>query len=88
MNPSDPTPLPIEHQPAEQRFVGPGGAVLEYRLEEHRMVFARTFVPEALRGRSLAARLTEAALRFARARHYEVVPECRYTAAYLRRHHP
>mgnify|MGYP006273306767 FL=1 len=88
MSPSDRRPPSIEHQPAQQRFVGPGGAVLEYRLEEDRMIFARTFVPEALRGHSLAAHLTEAALRFARSHRYEVVPECRYTAVYLRRHSP
>lgn len=60
-------------------------AVLEYEEENGALVFIRTFVPEALRGRNIAAILTRFALEDARAQGKKVVPRCGYTDTFLRR---
>jgi predicted GNAT family acetyltransferase len=77
----------VEHQPG--RFV--------LRVEGHvaELVYARrgdvmdihhTFTPPALRGREIAARLTEAAFAYAREEGLRVVPTCSYTAVEVERH--
>lgn len=45
----------------------------------------RTYVPDALRGKGLAARLTAHALQFAQERGYEVIPSCSYVERYMQR---
>jgi uncharacterized protein len=80
---------PVEHQPALSRFAivdAAGTAVLDYRREGRRLVALHTGVPEPLRGRGLAARLTAALLAWCRAEGLELLPQCSYTAAYLHRH--
>jgi predicted GNAT family acetyltransferase len=77
----------VEHQPG--RFV--------LRLEGHvaELVYERrgdvldiqhTFTPPPLRGREVAARLTEAAFAYARSAGLRVVPTCPYAARYVARH--
>jgi len=77
----------VEHQPG--RFV--------LRLEGHvaELVYERrgdvldiqhTFTPPPLRGREVAARLTEAAFAYARSAGLRVVPTCSYAARYVARH--
>ena len=46
----------------------------------------RTFVPNALRGRGVAAALTEAALKYAEDMGYSVIPSCSYVERYMERH--
>ncbi|MAD00994.1 GNAT family N-acetyltransferase [Pseudomonas abyssi] len=46
----------------------------------------RTFVPNALRGKGLAAKLTAHALTFAREHGYTVIPSCSYVERYMDRH--
>ncbi|MFT3830383.1 MAG: GNAT family N-acetyltransferase [Opitutaceae bacterium] len=79
----------ITHRAADRRFEAVAGgvpAVLDYEERGSTLVFTHTFVPEHLRGRGIAAQLTEAALQFARAHGKQVVPACSYAAAYLRKH--
>ena len=45
----------------------------------------RTFVPNALRGRGIAAALTEHALGYAERMGYTVIPACSYVERYLER---
>ena len=45
----------------------------------------RTFVPDALRGRGVAAELTRHALDFARDAGYTVIPSCSYVEWYMER---
>ena len=47
----------------------------------------RTFVPNALRGRGIAAALTEKALEYADEMGYTVIPSCSYVERYMERHH-
>lgn len=45
-----------------------------------------TFTPPELRGRALAARVTDAVVAYARAGGLRIRPTCAYTRAYLARH--
>ena len=45
-----------------------------------------TYTPPALRGRDIAARLTDAAFAYAREERLRVVPTCSYTQTYVARH--
>ncbi|MEL0167058.1 MAG: GNAT family N-acetyltransferase [Pseudomonadaceae bacterium] len=45
----------------------------------------RTFVPDSLRGKGLAARLTAHALAFAQEQGYTVIPSCSYVERYMDR---
>ncbi len=49
-------------------------------------MFIHTFVPKSLRGRGIAASLVRAALAYAEANSYKVVPTCSYVASYMNRH--
>ena len=60
-------------------------SLLEYEERDGVLVFTHTFVPNELRGRNVAARLTRTALDDARRQGVKVVPRCSYVAAYIER---
>ena len=60
--------------------------VLEYSLDDKRMTITHTLVPAAVGGRGIAADLMRHALQIARARGWQVVPECTYADTFMRRH--
>jgi predicted GNAT family acetyltransferase len=61
-------------------------AVLTYARVGDQIIFLHTLVPEPLEGRGIASQLAHTALEDARAAHLQVVPQCPYVAAYIRRH--
>jgi predicted GNAT family acetyltransferase len=74
---------------AESRYeVAVGGqvAVLEYAREVDRITLIHSEVPEALEGHGVAGILAKTALDEARRQGLAVIPDCRYVAAYIRRH--
>jgi len=80
---------PVEHNPEDQQFelrVGSMLCLLQYRLNNGKMIVYHTEVPPPIQNRGLAERMTRAALEFARAEKLKVEPRCPYTAAFLRRH--
>lgn len=61
-------------------------AELNYQIDhDGKMHITRTFVPEELRGKGLAAQLNKAALDYAKIENLKVVPVCSYTASYIER---
>jgi len=77
----------IEHRPG--RFVlrvDGDEAELVYERRGDVVDITHTYTPPALRGREIAARLTEAAFAFAREHGLRVVPTCSYTALWVERH--
>ncbi len=61
-------------------------AYLSYMdLGKQTMDIYRTFVPSGLRGKGVAAMLTEAALSYAEGLGYTVIPSCSYVERYMER---
>jgi predicted GNAT family acetyltransferase len=80
---------PIEHDPAAGQFtatVEGKVSMLQYRLKPGVMKIVHTEVPAELSGHGIAADLMRAALDFARASGWRVVPACSYARAFLERH--
>jgi predicted GNAT family acetyltransferase len=67
--------------------LGPGKyAYLNYRLEGGTMYIDATFTPEEHRGLGLAAKLTKAAIEYARENALKIVPNCSYVRDYFEKH--
>jgi predicted GNAT family acetyltransferase len=81
--------LPVVHDKPEHQFyllVDGHRAYLAYMdLGDRTLDIYRTFVPDALRGQGIAARLTEAALLYAEEQGYRVIPSCSYVDIYMQR---
>ena len=82
--------LSINHDQAGHQFeisIDGHRAYLTYMdLGKQTLDIYRTFVPNALRGRGIAAALTEEALKFAEESGYTVIPSCSYVERYMERH--
>ena len=61
-------------------------SLLAYRLFPDRVVLHHTEVPPPIEGHGIAAKLTCAALVFARSHHLRVVPLCPYVSSFVRKH--
>ncbi|MER3546561.1 MAG: GNAT family N-acetyltransferase [Rhodanobacteraceae bacterium] len=82
--------MEVRHDSAAHRFsveVEGHTGTIDYELRDGVMTVTHTRVPEAIGGRGVAAELTRTALDTARANGWKVIPQCPYTAAYMRRHH-
>lgn len=81
--------ITIQHDLAEKQFyvtIDGSRAYLAYMdLGRKTLDIYRTFVPNALRGKGLAAKLTERALQFANEEGYQVIPSCSYVERYMQR---
>src|SRR5215470_3309815 len=79
----------VVHNRAAEQFelrIGDALCVLQYRRRDALLIIYHTEVPPPHEGRGLAARMTRAALEFARAENLRVEPRCPYTVAFLRKH--
>ncbi len=79
----------IQHNTTASRFeatVDGNHCVCQYRLFGRVMMLTHTGVPQALRGRGIAALLVQAALDHARAQQLKVRPDCSYAEVYMQRH--
>jgi len=77
----------VEHEPG--RFVARIGdleAEVVYERRGDVLDVVHTWTPPSLRGRDIAARLTEAAFAYAREHGLRIVPTCPYTRAYVAAH--
>lgn len=83
------TEIQVEHDRKGQQFyiaADGGRAYLAYMdLGKKTMDIYRTFVPDALRGKGLAAQLAAAALKYAEEQGYTVIASCSYVQGYLER---
>lgn len=83
------TEVEVRHNEAASRFeaeVDGHLGVAEYRRDGQRIAFTHTEVPEELEGRGVAGQIVRVALDYARDQNLEVLPRCRFVAAYIRRH--
>ena len=81
--------LDIRHDTGAHRFevqLDEGTAYLAYMdLGKQTLDFNRTFEPDPLRGRGIAAALAEQALSYAERNGYTVIPSCSYVERYMQR---
>jgi hypothetical protein len=81
--------LPVTHDKSGLQFEvvldGHRGYLSYMDLGKRTLDFYRTYVPEGLRGRGVAAALTKAALDYAEAEGYTVLPSCSYVERYMER---
>ena len=78
----------VFHNAEQQRFelrLGEALCVLDYRRFPGKLVIYHTQVPQPLERRGFAARMTRAALEFARSENLQVEPRCPYTAAFMQK---
>ena len=79
----------VQHDVAGHQFettVDGHRAYLAYMdLGKQTLDIYRTFVPDALRGRGIAAALTAEALAYAEDAGYSVIPSCSYVERYMER---
>jgi uncharacterized protein len=79
----------VIHNEQDSRFelrIGDALCVLDYRRTPDKLVIYHTEVPLPFERRGLAARMTGAALDFARSQNLKVEPRCPYTAAFMQKH--
>lgn len=80
---------PVQHDAEGKQFyvaIDGARAYLAYMdLGKKTLDIYRTYVPNDLRGKGLAAKLTEHALQFANERGYSVIPSCSYVERYMLR---
>ena len=80
---------PIVHDPDHHRFVTEvdgSTAELVYHRRGDRVDLAHTGVPPAIEGRGIGGRLVAAALAWAGAEGFAVVPSCPFVASWLAAH--
>ncbi|MCP8465707.1 GNAT family N-acetyltransferase [Pseudomonas sp. ZM23] len=81
--------LSIHHDESSHQFVttvdGHRAYLAYMDLGKQTLDIYRTFVPDSLRGRGIAAALTEHALQYAERKGYSVIPSCSYVERYLER---
>jgi hypothetical protein len=61
-------------------------AFAAYRMEEGRIVFNHTVVPDELEGRGVGSALVKGALEDVRAKGLKVVPLCSFVKGWIERH--
>lgn len=79
----------VEDHPERQRFelrAQGQTAFIDYTRAEGQVALTHTEVPEALRGQGVGGRLVQGTLDLVRARGEQVLPQCGFVAAYLKRH--
>lgn len=79
----------VRHEASKNRFlvvIDGVEAVLEYRASPNSIDFFRTYVPDALRGKGLAALLVAEGLRYAKEKNLRVIPTCSYVKKYVETH--
>jgi predicted GNAT family acetyltransferase len=81
--------IQVQHNPEHRRFetqLDGSLAYLTYTFRGDAVCFDHTFVPEAGRGKGVAAALVREGLEEARRRQWKIVPACSYVASYIERH--
>lgn len=85
---SDQTQVNVRNNEDDYRFevrTGDDVAYLEYDLDDEKIYFTHTEVPEAFEGQGIAKALATAALEFARSENLQVIPRCRFVASFIRK---
>lgn len=79
------SPVPVLHDAAACKFYTDDGAYLLYSRESDILRIEHVFVPDHLRGQSLAAHLVKQAVAYSDSIGTKVRPICSYAKAFLER---
>ena len=80
--------IKVKHNNSAKRFeaeVSGGTAMVEYELKGDEIRFLHTEVPPEASGKGVAQALVRDALKYARDKKLQVVPECSYVASFVKR---
>jgi len=86
---SENSKIAVVHLPERLQFeakLGNDTAVLTYTMHGDELRLDHTFVPDAFRGRGVAAELVRAAIAEARQRNWKLRPLCSYVVTFFERH--
>ncbi len=61
-------------------------AVLQYHIQDEKMIFTHTGTPSPIKGRGVGSALVHAGLTYARQHGFKVVPICWFVDGYISRH--
>lgn len=79
----------IIHDEEKKKFVAAVDgyeAELDYKMVDDKTInFYRTFVPDELRGRGIAGKLTNKGIEYASEKGLKVIPGCSYVAAFFKK---
>lgn len=82
--------IAVVHEEGKSRFVANLASValasLKYEVRDGRMFILSTYTPPEFRGRGVATKLLEQAIRYAQERGYKVVSVCSFAADYFKKH--
>jgi uncharacterized protein len=81
--------IPVTHDVAGHRFtatVEQHESDLEYAVHDNVMAILHTRVPAPVSGRGIAAAMTVAALNYAKAQSWKILPRCAYATGFFHRH--
>ena len=81
--------MEIKHDITNQRFytmVEGREAYLQYLIVDKNVLnYYKTYVPNELRGKSIAGKIVEAALNYARENNLKIIPSCSYVDIFIER---
>jgi|SRR5579872_2018736 len=90
---SEQNAITVRHVPERQQFEAQlqnrmenDLAVLTYSIRGNEVSLDHTYVPDAFRGRGVAAELVRAAINEARQRGWKIYPRCSYVVTFFERH--
>lgn len=86
---SDKDEIEVRHVPESRQFearLHGELAYLSYTVTGDEISLDHTYVPDAFRGRGVAADLVRAAVKEARQRHWKIQPRCSYVVAFFERY--
>lgn len=82
--------LNVLHDKKNQKFYvkieNKESSLLYNIINEHTLDFLSTFVPIEQRGQSIAAKITDVALQYAKDNNYKVIPTCPFIKHYIDTH--
>ena len=79
----------VRHNEDDKQFeadVAGGTALVTYSRKDGEITFWHTEVPSEAAGQGVAAALVKTALQYARDENLQVIPECEYVAAFVKKH--
>ncbi len=86
---SDDTQIEVKNNPERHHYeaqVDGRTAFINYAMHGNTIRYIHTEVPPEMEGQGIGSKLAKFALQEAKERHWKVVPQCPFIAAYVKKH--